>query len=163
MQLMNMPGKISLLISTSPSPPQPQYIIIFLPPWIWCSLDLYWISEDIKTWIFGISLSFVALLPIFEVKPLIHWNGGKTNFTATGTAVFSPGWIGSTSQMRKLTHVQAPWGLGPRAGPAHITQTVDKKKKGPYLALRPQSKRLRAESLPYRLVFKKTKQSWGPC
>lgn len=154
MQLMNMPGKISLLISTSPSPPQPQYIIIFLPPWIWCSLDLYWISEDIKTWIFGISLSFVASDPL-------KW--GKTNFTATGTAVFSPGWIGSTSQMRKLTHVQAPWGLGPRAGPAHITQTVDKKKKGPYLVLRPQSKRLRAESLPYRLVFKKTKQSWGPC
>lgn len=153
MQLMNMPGKISLLISTSPSPPQPQYIIIFLPPWIWCSLDLYWISEDIKTWIFGISLSFVASDPL-------KW--GKTNFTATGTDVFSPGWIGSTSQMRKLTHVQAPWGLGPRAGPAHITQTVDKKKKGPYLALRPQSKRLRAESLPYRLVFKKTKQSWGP-
>lgn len=120
MQLMNMPGKISLLISTSPSPPQPQYIIIFLPPWIWCSLDLYWISEDIKTWIFGISLSFVASDPL-------KW--GKTNFTATGTAVFSPGWIGSTSQMRKLTHVQAPWGLGPRAGPAHITQTVDKKKR----------------------------------
>lgn len=162
MQLMNMPGKISLLFSTSPSPPQPQYIIIFLPPWIWCSLDLYWISEDIKTWIFGISLSFVALLPIFEVKPLIHWNGGKLTlqpleqlFLAQAGLEHQPNEEANPCSSSVGTRPQS------RSSPHH--SDCGQKKKGPYLVLRPQSKRLRAESLPYRLVFKKTKQSWGPC
>lgn len=88
-------------------------------------LDL-WRHQDLNLWDI---LKFCSTVTNFWGKASDPLKWGKTNFTATGTAVFSPGWIGSTSQMRKLTHVQAPWGLGPRAGPAHITQTVDKKKR----------------------------------
>lgn len=144
MQLMNVPGKISLLISTSPSPPQPQCIIILLSPWLWHSLALVdlWRHQDFNLW--DILKTYISVTNFWgEDSDPLKW--GKTNFTAPGTAVFSQGCIGSTSQMRKLTHIQVPWGLHPRAGAAYFTQPVDEKKQTEGTTSGPEGTKQKAE------------------